>query len=205
MQFRSLSSTARTLLSCLVSSGYPALDRISCSAILAIMLGWSPQASAQLGLAPNTTDICEIDLAALKSNHLRTDRNLVTADTVSPQGMTVPSLWWTSEQFPAKLVTNWIANRHQKQIYLIVNTQYWNLLDYIDRYQAIDRFGRVAHSYGYALKICNSQKIALARYTCTSIVSRSETTRSNSDNGTRDSCQIWLNINGQDGMGVRTN
>ncbi len=62
--------------------------------------------------------------------------------------MTLPSLWWTNEQFPAKLVTNWIADRTEKQIYLLINAQYWNVLDYIDRYRLVDQFVRVAQGYG---------------------------------------------------------
>ncbi len=156
---------------------------------LYIGFGWSYPTLAQSSLNPATPEICDINLTVLKSTDLTTNPNIVTADTVSAQGMTVPSLWWTSEQFPAKLVTNWIANRSQKQIYLLVNTQYWNILDYVDRYRTIDRFGRVAQGYGYNLKVCNSQKIALARYTCDSI---------------QNTCQIWLNTNGQNGLGIPT-
>jgi hypothetical protein len=123
--------------------------------------------------------------------------NIITADTVSAKGMTLPSLWWTSEQFPAKLVTNWIADRNQKQVYILVNTQYWGVLDYIDRYRTIDQFGRVAQGYGYDLKLCSSQKIVLARYSCTEIDAPNERLRQQS------SCQIWLNATGQNGLGVQ--
>jgi hypothetical protein len=126
------------------------------------------------------------------------DLNIVTADTVSPQGMTIPSLWWTSEEFPDKLVTNWVANRRQNQIFLLVNSQYWNILDYIDRYRTIDRFGRVAQSYGYNLTICNSQKINLAAYTCELTVDTSVVPTPAHQN----ICQIWLNVNGQRDLGV---
>lgn len=166
---------------------------------------------AQSSLAAATPEVCDVNLTWLKSNDIEGNPNIVTADTVSAEGTTVPSLWWTSEQFPAKLVTNWIANRNQKQIYLLVNTQYWNVLDYIDRYRTIDRFGRVAQSYGYNLKICNSQKISLARYTCDSISAKGDpkdrppTTPNLGKSSTQNNCQIWLNVNGQDGMGVRAN
>ncbi|NJR32669.1 MAG: hypothetical protein HC778_07420 [Chamaesiphon sp. CSU_1_12] len=121
--------------------------------------GWSGIALAQSSLIPSTPEICQIDRASLSITDRQTNPNIVTADTASPKGMTIPSLWWTSEQFPAKLVTNWVADRRQNQIYVIVNTQYWNILDYIDRYRTIAKFGRVAHSYGYSLKICNTQKL----------------------------------------------
>jgi hypothetical protein len=178
---------------------------------LSLSIGSSCPTVAQSSLTA-TPAICDVNLTWLKSNDIvNGDSNIVTADTVSARGTTVPSLWWTSEQFPAKLVTNWIANRQQKQIHLLVNTQYWNVLDYIDRYRTIDRFGRVAQSYGYNLQICNSQKIALARYTCDSILTSndpqniSRIKQSLDRNNTQNKCQIWLNVTGQDGMGVRAN
>jgi hypothetical protein len=94
-------------------------------------------------------------------------------------------------------VTNWVANRSQNQIYLLVNSQYWNILDYVDRYRTIDKFGRVAQGYGYNLKICNSQKIALADYTCDSTGDPNI-----ASSVTQNICQIWLNANGQNGLGV---
>jgi len=154
---------------------------------------------------PSTPEICDINITLLNSANVSANPNIVTADTASPKGTTVPSLWWTSEQFPAKLVTNWIANRSQSQIYLLVDTQYWNILDYVDRYRTIDRFGRVAQGYGYNLKICNSQQIALAGYTCDNLGNLS--TKQHLAKATRqNTCQIWLNTNGQNnGLGVRAN
>lgn len=180
---------------------------------LAIAIGDNDRAGAQSSLAPPPTEICDLDLALLKSGEVSRDRNIITADTATSDGMTVPSLWWATEQFPAKLIANWLANRRQKQIYLVVNTQYWNLLDYIDRYRTISKFGRVASGYGYNLKICNSQKISLAHYTCESIspAHRAEpgkaivTNSDVSETPTPNDCQIWLNVSGQNGIGVRTN
>ncbi|MCY7336132.1 MAG: hypothetical protein LH613_07965 [Chamaesiphon sp.] len=174
-------------------------------ASLSLTTGLSSTTLAQSLPIPSTPEICDVNMTLLNSADVSADPNIVTADTVSPKGTTVPSLWWTSEQFPAKLVTNWIANRSQSQIYLLVDTQYWNILDYVDRYRTIDRFGRVAQGYGYNLKICNSQQIALAGYTCDNLGNLSakqhlaKATRQNA-------CQIWLNTNGQNnGLGVRAN
>jgi hypothetical protein len=172
---------------------------------LYLTLGLGSTVRAQSSLIPPTAEVCEIDLAALKSSEPGTNPNIVTADTASPQGMTLPSLWWPNEQFASKkLVTNWIANRAQKQIYLLVGTQSWHLLDYIDRYRTIDRFGRVAQSYGYNLKICDSQKIALARYTCDLSLAPSPTQAAATAGNTPTNCQIWLNSNDQNGMSVQT-
>ncbi|AFY91737.1 hypothetical protein [Chamaesiphon minutus] len=178
---------------------------IGCSISLALIWGWgwSAIALSQSSLTPSIPEICKLDQTSLTATDRQNNPNIVTADTASPKGMTVPSLWWTSEEFPAKLVTNWVADRRQNQIYVIVNTQYWNILDYIDRYRTVDRFGRVAQSYGYNLKICNTQKIAIAHYTCDSRIDAIATTQSTPATP-RNTCQIWLNGNEQNGLGVQT-
>jgi hypothetical protein len=168
---------------------------------MSFTLGWNYAGLAQSSLVPQTPAVCELNYSLLKSADLGKDRNIVTADTVSPLGSTIPSLWWTNEQFPAKLVTNWIANNSQKQIYLLVNAQSWNILDYVDRYRTIDKFGRAAQDYGYNLKICNSQKVILADYTCDSAGASSIAQRQFTNQNT---CQIWLNANGQNGLGVQS-
>jgi hypothetical protein len=164
---------------------------------LAIALGWASAARSQPGADSSTLDICKIDLSVLKSGGLSTDSNIITADTVSAKGTTIPSLWWTNEEFSPKLVTNWIADRRQNQIYLLVNTQYWNTLDYLDRYRAIDRFGRVAQGYGYNLKVCNSQKIQIGSYACTLAAPPS-----GARSAPQSSCQVLLDNFGQTGLGV---
>ncbi len=152
---------------------------------ISLWLSWMPTTLAQP--IPDTPEICQVNFNLLKASS-GNEPNIITADTVSAQGMTLPSLWWTSEQFSPKLITNWIANRTQKQVYLLVNAQYWDLLDYLDRYRTIDQFGRVAQGYGYNLQLCSSQKIVLARYSCNPL--------------DRSSCQLWLNATGQSGLGV---
>ena len=190
---RSLKSTAQSL----------PIDRwkryISiCGSSLLLIIGFSQTGLAQSNSIPAPPATCDLNLALLKSADSCKNRNIITADTVSAAGTTTPSLWWTNEQLPPKLVTNWIANSSQKQIYLLVNTQYWNILDYVDRYRTIDLFGHAARDYGYNLKICNSQKIALAEYTCDSTTEAQSPQAPNQYNN----CQIWLNTSGQTGLGV---
>lgn len=170
---------------------------LGCAIGLAVFLGWMSQAFSQPGADSSTPEICGVDLNVLRSTDSSTENNIITADTVSAKGITIPSLWWTSEEFSAKLVTNWVADRRQNQIYLLVNTQYWNTLDYLDRYRAIDRFGRVAQGYGYNLKVCNSQKLQIGSYAC-------NTTSPPSDERStlQSSCQILLDNFGQTGLGV---
>lgn len=173
---------------------------IVCGSSLLMLIGLNETGLAQSSLIQPTPATCDLNLDLLKSNESGKDRNIVTADTVSAAGMTTPSLWWTSEQFSPKLVTNWIANSSQKQIYLLVDTQYWSILDYIDRYRTIYRFGHTARDYGYNLKICNSQKIALAEYTCDSKTDPQVYSDPNQNNN----CQIWVNTTGQNGLGVQS-
>jgi hypothetical protein len=139
--------------------------------------------------------LCDVNLNVLKSD-ASPDPNIITADNASAAGSTIPSLWWTSEQSPTRLVSNWIANRSQQQIYLLVNNNYWNAMDYVERYRILNRFGRVARDYGYDLKICNLQKTTLAGYSCGAL--SSDMVVNNIPN-----CQIWLNANStRSGMGV---
>lgn len=164
---------------------------------LASILGRDYTALSQPGADSSTPEICALDLSVLRLSEPSTNNNIITADTVSPKGKTIPSLWWTSEEFSAKLVTNWIADRRQNQIHLLVNSQYWNTLDYIDRYRTIDRFGRVARGYGYDLKVCNSQKLQIGSYSCT------PTAPPSGDRSVpQSSCQILLDNFGQTGLGV---
>jgi hypothetical protein len=175
------------------------VSRSAIGSSLWLGLGWMPTVIAQPTIVPDTPEICEVNFNLLKSDRRSERDNIITADTASAKGMTLPSLWWTNEQLPPKLVTNWIANRQQKQVYLLVNAQYWDLLDYIDRYQTIDKFGRVAQGYGYNLKLCSSQKVVLAQYHCDPIVGAAEPVATR-----HASCQLSLNASGQNSLGVQT-
>ncbi len=175
---------------------------IGCTTSLMVMMGTNCAVFAQSSVMSSAPEICDVDLTLLKPTEIGTNPNIVTADTVSSKGATRPSLWWTNEQIPSKLVNNWIANRRQNQIYLLINTQYWNILDYVDRYRTIDKFGRVAQSYGYNLKLCNTQKVAIAHYTCDAI-GNSINQKSNPVKLPQN-CQIWLNGTDQNGMGVKS-
>lgn len=99
--------------------------------------------------------------------------NRITAATVSQTGLTIPSLWWIQEQFGDKLLEDWaadvVADDQPGQVDLIVNRQLWTLLDYLDRYAFITKFGTVARDFGYNLQVLyrtDSQSVKLAAYTC---------------------------------------
>ncbi len=151
---------------------------------LCLNLGWNLTVLAEPKADPTLPEICEVDLNLLKFGSKNIPANIVTADTASAAAMTFPSLWWARDQTRSRVVSNWIADRTQKQIYLLINAQYWNILDYIDRYALIDKFGRVSRDYGYNLRLCTERKIVLAEYQCDQIDSLTN-------------CYILLNAAGQ--------
>lgn len=95
--------------------------------------------------------------------------NVITSKMISEEGLTVPSLWWTKEQFDpfgGKLVNNWIAYRNEHRIDLIVNPQLWTLLDYLGRYRFVNKFGTAARDYRYNLRVFDDRQQCLATYIC---------------------------------------
>src|SRR5919199_5699197 len=97
-----------------------------------------------------------------------TGLNVIRSDTISPTGLTIPSLWWAKEQFAGKLLDNWLAYPNEHRVDLVVNRQLWTLLDYIGRYSFINQLGTAAREYGYNTRvfILNQPDKALATYTC---------------------------------------
>lgn len=78
----------------------------------------------------------------------------------------VPSLWLAQKQFGGKLLDRWFIDRSNTWVIIIVNRQLWSLLDYMERYQFVNRFGTASSEYGYNLRVCNRQGTALAVYSC---------------------------------------
>jgi hypothetical protein len=96
--------------------------------------------------------------------------SVITANTISPVGLTVPSLWWIQETSEKKLLDNWLAYQASDQeparVDLIVNQQIWSLLDYLERYEFVNRVGSTARNFGYNIRVFNYQREALGTYTC---------------------------------------
>ncbi len=103
----------------------------------------------------------------------------ITSKTFSATGLTLPSLWWVTQQFAqkepfgGKLLQEWRAYPGQTnqpgEIDFIVNRQLWSLLDYLERYSFIDEFGTTAREYGYNIRVIDSDdrtKPPIASYTC---------------------------------------
>jgi hypothetical protein len=96
--------------------------------------------------------------------------NIITAKTIHPQKLTVPSLWWAKENSENKLLDNWIAypasSTEPPRVDLIVNQQIWSLLDYLERYVFVNSLGSMASKSGYNIRVFDYQKEPLATYTC---------------------------------------
>ena len=97
-------------------------------------------------------------------------KNIITAKTIHPQKLTVPSLWWAKENSENKLLDNWIAypasETEAPRVDLIVNQQIWSLLDYVEKYVFVNRLGSIASNSGYNIRVFDYQKEPLATYTC---------------------------------------
>jgi hypothetical protein len=108
------------------------------------------------------------------SNQIAQALPVVTSNSISQTGLTVPSLWWVQEQVQAelggKLIDRWIAYPAQGgqpgRVDFVVNRQFWSLLDYLERYTFLSDFGTAARSYGYNVRVLNTQREVLAAHTC---------------------------------------
>lgn len=93
-----------------------------------------------------------------------------TSQKPSQTGLTVPSLWWTDQQYGNKLVDDWVVYAQTAssltRVDLIVRREVWNQLNYYDRYASVNHFGTAASDYGYNLLILDRQQNLLAAYTC---------------------------------------
>lgn len=145
-------------------------NNLNIACVLTIFSLLIPQSTfAQTNSSLSSVWCNEIQNRNLSSNDRTklTDEPLVTEQTVSSQGLIVPSLWWAKEQFDpfnGRLIMNWFTYPQLKQIDLVVNWQLWTILDYLQRYRLINKIGTVAREYGYALRVFNQQKQCLATY-----------------------------------------
>lgn len=85
---------------------------------------------------------------------------------LSQSEKSVPSLWLAQKLFGGKLLDRWYVDPSNTWVIIIVNRQLWSLLDYMERYQFVNRFGAVSSEYGYNMQVCNRQGTALAVYSC---------------------------------------
>ena len=147
------------------------LQKVIAQSILTIVFGLLKPSWAFALNNQNAQLLCAIPL---ESKFLVTEINprefgVITANTPDQNEMTHPSLWWTKEQFDSfagRLLVNWLAypELEDRRIDLIIRREFWNIMDYIDRYRFVNEFGTVARQYGYNLRVFNQQNKCLAIY-----------------------------------------
>ncbi len=86
---------------------------------------------------------------------------------LSQEQPTIPSLWLAEEIFGDNVLNKWFVDASETWVILMVNNLIWKEMDYIDRYQFVQKFGRVSREYGYNTLICNFiQEQGRAAYFC---------------------------------------
>ncbi len=156
------------------------------------------------------TNALPTELQTLLEN--RPNGPIISADAPSQKGFTVPSLWWTNEQFGEKLVLDWRAygvdQVGSQQISVIVRPELWTRYTYFERYAFVLKFGSDASNFGYQLMVLDSQDFVLGAYTCDFARSKPQFIPRMLDEGSRPipdyvdptstqalPCRLWLNPN----------
>lgn len=111
-----------------------------------------------------------LELGLLQGGALPADGSITTSNTISQLKLTIPSLWWTDDQFGGKVLEHWIAysgeNGTIRRIDLVVNQQIWSLYNYLERYTFLSHFGTAARDFGYSLRVFNQRQDLMAAYVC---------------------------------------
>jgi hypothetical protein len=138
--------------------------------LLGITLTTISLLSTQPSRAQTESLIPDASGAPLELNLLNNPKGVVTASTINQGKLTVPSLWWAKENSENKLLDNWIAypaeGTQSARVDVVVNQQFWSILDYLERYNFVNRVGSLARNYNYNVRVFNYQQERLATYTC---------------------------------------
>jgi hypothetical protein len=142
--------------------------------LLTLFLGISLTTISLLSIQPSTAQteasIPAASDAPLQLNLLKNPKGVITANTINQGQLTVPSLWWAKENSENKLLDNWIAypasGTQPARVDVVVNQQFWSILDYLERYNFVNRVGSLARNYRYNIRVFNYQQERLATYTC---------------------------------------
>jgi hypothetical protein len=108
---------------------------------------------------------------------------------IKAEGVTIPSLWWTRDllvatkpYFNPKLIEGWLvcapgvqaqsgrvcklAPQRPGRVDMLVNAQLWSVLDYLHRYEFLNRLGTAASECGYNIYVFSTESKLLSDYTC---------------------------------------
>ncbi|MDJ1173300.1 hypothetical protein [Roseofilum capinflatum] len=96
---------------------------------------------------------------------------VITENTIQEGRLTLPSLWWASEQYGKDLLVTWLAypprdEQTPGEVHLVVNRQVWRETSYFNRYELLTKMGAIARDYGYNTRLFNRQGDTLGSYTC---------------------------------------
>ncbi|NEP13272.1 MAG: hypothetical protein F6K14_24305 [Symploca sp. SIO2C1] len=130
-----------------------------------------------------------LNLKLLEQQTPITNGSVITADTLSQEEITIPSLWWADKQFGGKLLDTWIAYLDERRIDLVVRRQFWSIQDYFGHYQFVNKMGTIAREYNqdyrYNIRVFNQLGEPLGAYTC-------DYTDTNEQSNPTPHCQIEL-------------
>ena len=158
-----------------------------------------------------TQPLTSSEINLLEQGAPLSDPSWVTAETISQNGLTTPSLWWAKQQFGGKLLNNWIAkpgtDDMPNRVDLLVNQQVWTSYNYLDRYAFLNQMGRVAQDFGYSTRVFDAQGELLGAYICDFDWAGLRSPRdpqdaasnapfSESDRSTSSACRIFLDPSG---------
>lgn len=159
----------------LLLSGVVGLMGVRGAGAIAPPIHQSPPSEARSRLIAATDLQLSPDLKAILAGG--TIQGVVTSKTPSATRLSIPSLWWVSDQladlqqFGNKFIQEWIAyplrTDQPGRVDLLVNRQQWSLLDYFQRYQFVNQFSTIARSFGYNTRVYdNPDRPPIALYTC---------------------------------------
>lgn len=129
------------------------------------IMGWGSVAIANPGL-PRCKGLLSGEAIALQTVPQVKDAK---ANASSATHFPPPSLWWAKDQFDpfgGRLLEKWKPDVNLQQIDLWVNRQLWSTMDYVTRYQFVNKFGTIARESRYNLRVLNAQNKCLAIYYC---------------------------------------
>lgn len=139
----------------------------------------------------------------------RPEGPIISGNTPSQKRFTIPSLWWTNQQFGEKLVLDWQAfgvnQAGSQQISVVVRPELWTRYTYFERYAFVLKFGTDASHFKYHLFVQDPQNLILGTYTCNFLEANSNVSAnlfashpmpdSMSHRAQSLSCRLWLNPN----------
>jgi hypothetical protein len=94
------------------------------------------------------------------------DKSTWPEPPLSQLELTIPSLWSLQKYWGSKMIERWFLPPENNWIVVVINRQYWGLMDYLEKYQVINRLATASRSDGYNLRLCNNKGLTLGVYFC---------------------------------------